>query len=189
MLKKIAQRILAKLESCGSHAISAAVVSYFTAASSSSSLFCHSLILLHSPAPCFADLSVLAQWQYTTAHSCTMREGEKEQNRVHTWKRTTILLLGCHEKKKTLLGNNCASSIKYQTSGFSGKKKKKMKLSPLFSGASFPMKLRDSHEKICSHIEPIEEEEEKKLTQRKTDSRGIFTDLVNLHRGILITSY
>lgn len=38
---------------------------------------------LHSPAPCFVDLSVLARWQCTTAHSCTMR-GEKEQNRGFT---------------------------------------------------------------------------------------------------------
>lgn len=49
------------------------------------------------------------------------------------------------KQKNTLLGNNSASSIKYQTSGFS---RREMKLSPLFSRAPFPMKLGDSHEKI-----------------------------------------
>lgn len=32
---------------------------------------------LHSPAPCFADLSVLAQWQYTTAHSLHNERGRE----------------------------------------------------------------------------------------------------------------
>lgn len=50
-----------------------------------------------------------------------------------------------------------ASSIKYQTSGFS--RKKEEAITSVLQGF-FPMKHRDSHEKICSHEEKKETDKE-----------------------------
>ena len=139
---------LAKLESRCSHAISTAAVSYFTAASFPPPVSAvHSFPPPHSPAPCFADLSVLAQWRYTTAHSCTMREREIENKTGFTHERGQwSFFLAAMIKQKTLFKGIILLhqlNIKLVASA-----SKDMEPSPLFSGASFPIKLRDADEKI-----------------------------------------
>lgn len=85
------------------------------------------------------------------------RGRENKTGFTHERGQWSFFLAAMIKQKNTLLGNNSASSIKYQTSGFS---RKEMKLSPLFSGASFPMNLWDSDQKIWfrfgSHIWLIE---------------------------------